>query len=162
MPWVQLSRCIQEHITNEYNTDIWDLERRACSLIKNYPKGLSPAMKQVILLLPLSHPSTLCNPPPPHHHHNHQRPFCLALKDVSTNHESKSWFRNWIESGNRQRGNKLSHGTIILDFWGDASNNDMQKMLKSMSHRGVSILRRIVNQQNDLFIDNIVSACWAS
>lgn len=28
------------------------------SLIKKYPKGLSPAMKQAIPLLPLSHPST--------------------------------------------------------------------------------------------------------
>lgn len=34
------------------------LERKMCSLIKKYLKGLSPAMKQVILLFPLSHQST--------------------------------------------------------------------------------------------------------
>lgn len=38
-------------------SEVWRGER---ALIKNYPKGLSPAMKQVILLLllPPSHPST--------------------------------------------------------------------------------------------------------
>lgn len=39
------------------------LERRVCSLITNYPKGLSPAMKQVILLLIPSHLSSPLPPP---------------------------------------------------------------------------------------------------
>lgn len=43
-------------------SEVWRGER---ALIKNYPKGLSPAMKQVILLLllPPSHPSTRPSPP---------------------------------------------------------------------------------------------------